>query len=125
MTLTLSTERTAPESEARRRLRAFQRHLALWTLQAWLSMFFIGAAYAKLTSSSELMVLLLGWPEDVDGSLVRAIGVLELSLGIGIVAPLLTWRLAPVMAVSAIGLTGMTGVSLALISGVRSSVSPG
>lgn len=77
-------------------------------------MFFIGAAYAKLTSPSDLLVILLGWPEGVDLAMVRAIGAVELSLAIGIVAPLLTWRLAPVMASSAIGLAGLTGFNLAL-----------
>lgn len=76
-------------------------------------MFFIGAAYAKLTSPPDLLIVLLGWPEGVDLTFVRAMGAVELSLAIGIVAPLLTWRLAPVMMASAFGLVGLTGFALA------------
>lgn len=108
-----SVTKTEPPSAARLRLRAFHRHLALWTLQAWLAMFFVGAGYAKLTSPSDLLVILLGWPEGVDPAFVRAMGAVELSLALGIVAPLLTWRLAPVVVLSAFGLIGLTGFSLA------------
>lgn len=108
-----SATKIEPPSAARLRLAAFHRHLALWTLQAWLSMFFVGAGYAKLTSSSDLLILLLGWPEGVDLKFVRAMGAAELSLAIGIITPLLTWRLAPVMVASALGLIGLAGFSLA------------
>lgn len=120
MTLTFPTApsrvpatKREPPSAAQLRLRAFQRHLALWTLQVWLCMVFVGAGYAKLTSPSDLLVILLGWPEGVDLTFVRAMGAAELSLAIGIVAPLLTSRLAPVMMASAFGLVGLTGFSLA------------
>lgn len=95
-------------------LGAFQRHLALWTLQAWLAMFFIGAAYAKLTAAPELLVILLGWPQGIEREIVRLIGAAELALGIGVLAPLLTWRLAPIMSASAIGLAGLAGFNLVL-----------
>lgn len=53
-------------------------------------MFFGGAAYAKLTSTLDLLTVLLGWPEDAGLSLVRAVGALELTLAVGVLAPLLT-----------------------------------
>lgn len=77
-------------------------------------MFFIGAAYAKLTATPELLVILLGWPQGVDLKIVRLIGAVELSLSIGILSPLLMWRLAPIMSASAIGLAGLAGFNLVL-----------
>lgn len=107
-----SATQSEPPSAAQLRLRAFRRHLALWTLQVWLCMLFMGAGCAKLTSPLDLLVILLGWPEGVELTFVRAMGTAELSLAIGIVAPLLTSRLAPVMMASAFGLVGLTGFSL-------------
>lgn len=105
---------TAPVIAARLRLRAFQRHMALWTLQGWLAMFFGGAAYAKLTSTLDILTVLLGWPEYAGLGLVRAVGACELTLAVGVLAPLLTWRLAPIMSTSAMGLFGLSGFNLAL-----------
>ena len=100
---------------ARSRLRAFYLHMALWTVQAWLAMFFAGAAYAKLTQSQEILGHLLGWSEDVDLTVVRALGMIELALAFGILAPLVAWRGGgQVMALSVIGMIGLTASALAL-----------
>lgn len=89
--------------------------MALWTLQAWLAMFFTGAAYAKLTQSQEMLGHLLGWSQGADLTLVRAVGMIELSLALGVLAPLVAWRGGGVvMAFSAIGLTVLTAFTLAL-----------
>lgn len=99
---------------ARSRLHAFQRHLGLWTLQGWLAMFFGGAAYAKLTSPLDILTVLLGWPEDAGLTFVRMVGIVELILAVGILTPLLSWRLGPVMWISSMGLFLLSGFNLAL-----------
>lgn len=100
---------------ARDRLRAFYLHMTLWTVQAWLAMFFAGAAYAKLTQSQEILGHLLGWTGDVDLMVVRALGMIELALAFGVLAPLVAWRGGgQVMALSAIGMIGLTALAMAL-----------
>lgn len=100
---------------AQQRLQAFYLHMALWTLQAWLAMFFAGAAYAKLTQPHEMLSLLLGWPEGVDLGVVQAVGVVELALAGGVLAPLAAWRGGgQVMAFSVIGMIGLTAFTGAL-----------
>lgn len=99
-----------PQTAAQARLRAFRTHLALWTLQAWLAMFFVGAAYAKLTEPIDLLIVLLGWPASVDPVLTRAVGVLELVLAGAMVLPLVSWRIGgPITTASAIVLVGLAG----------------
>lgn len=105
----------AGPARAGNRLRAFYLHMALWTVQAWLAMFFAGAAYAKLTQSHEILSLLLGWPEGVDLAVVRAVGLIELALAFGVLAPLAAWKGGgQVMAFSVIGMIGLTAFTLAL-----------
>lgn len=108
-------ERSRDASPARLRLRAFYFHMALWTVQAWLAMFFAGAAFAKLTQSHDILTHLLGWSEGVDPALVRAVGIAELVLAIGVLAPLVAWRGGGrVMAFAVIGMIGLTAFTLAL-----------
>lgn len=45
----LPSSLSTPWSPSQARLRRHQTNLALWTLQGWLAMFYIGAGYAKLT----------------------------------------------------------------------------
>lgn len=106
---------SAAPSVAQNRLRAFYLHIALWTVQAWLAMFFAGAAYAKLTQSQEILGHLLGWSEGVELSVVRMLGMIELVLACGVLAPLVAWRGGgQVMALSAIGMIGLTAFTFAL-----------
>lgn len=89
----------------------------LWTLQGWLAMFFIAAAYTKLSQPQDLLAILLPWTEAAPAVMVKAIGWGELALGLGVLAPLVSWRLGrPAMMLSAVGLTAsaliMTGVHL-------------
>ncbi|WP_299177370.1 DoxX family protein [uncultured Brevundimonas sp.] len=110
-----SADGAAGPTPAAHRLRAFYLHMALWTVQAWLAMFFVGAAYAKLTQPQELLGLLLGWSQGVDHDIVRAVGMIELALALGVLAPLVAWRGGgQVMAFSAIGMIGLTAFALAL-----------
>lgn len=78
---------------ASQRLRHLYRHLGLWVLQGWLAMFFMGAAIAKLSQPHELLVHLMQWPEFFDAGAVRLAGAVEMALALGILAPLVSWRL--------------------------------
>ncbi|KAK0351481.1 hypothetical protein LTR94_024784 [Friedmanniomyces endolithicus] len=95
--------RPRPASAPLRRLHRLYRHLALWVLQSWLAMFFIAAAYAKLTQPQDLLALLMVWPNGASLTTVRAIGGAELALGAAMVSPLISWRrFGPLMIASAI-----------------------
>ena len=65
----------------------------LVTLHGWLAMFFLAAAWAKLTEPFDLVSLLLIWPADTTADVVRAVGWIELVLATAVAAPLLRdWR---------------------------------
>lgn len=70
------------------KLRAHYRSMARWTLQGWLTMFYLGAGYAKLNESPELLGVLLIWPSHVDPFVVRALGGLELFMALGFILTL-------------------------------------
>jgi hypothetical protein len=104
---------TAALSPRSRRLVADYANLALWTLQGWLSMFFIAAGYAKLTEPMANLTLLLGWPAAVSESLVRGVGGIEIGLAIGLLAPLASWRLGrPVLLMASATLSAMALIML-------------
>ncbi|MEN5362759.1 DoxX family protein [Brevundimonas intermedia] len=69
------------------------RHPLLWTLQGWLAMFYLAAGYAKVTETEANLNALLTWPVWVDPAVVIVIGVLEIALALGVLMPLLSWRL--------------------------------
>ncbi len=102
-------------STARNRTVAAYRNLALWTLQGWVAMFFLAAGYAKLTEPMTNLVTLMRWPTLVAEPLVRGVGIVEIALALGMLAPLASWKLGrwPLL-VSATGLiaieTAMLGI---------------
>lgn len=70
-------------------------------------MFYIGAALAKLTQPHGLLVHLMRWPALVDPGVVQLIGVIELALAIGLMTPLVSWRIfRPVLLICAAALMG-------------------
>lgn len=72
-------------------------------------MFFIAAAVAKLGQPQDLLNVLLDWPGRVDPVVVRYVGVAELTLGAGLLAPIISWRwFRPVLLLSAAALLGET-----------------
>lgn len=73
------------------RLIRFYRHVFLWVLQGWLAMFYLGAAFAKLSQPHDLLAYLMGWPAQVDPGLVQTIGWVELVLAVGVIAPMISW----------------------------------
>lgn len=95
----------APQTDSRRLSRLY-RHLALWVLQSWLAMFFIAAGYAKLTQPQEILAVLMVWPADASEGAIQLIGCVELALAVGMVSPLLSWRLfLRLMLIACVGLT--------------------
>ena len=102
-----------PVSAARARTIAGYRNLALWTLQGWAAMFFFAAGYAKLTESFGNLVALMNWPALVSENLVRGVGIVEIVLALGLLAPLVSWKLGrwPLL-ISAAGLTALEAVML-------------
>lgn len=102
-------------SAAQVRNRAAFRNLTLWTLQGWVAMFFLAAGYAKLSEPLSTLTALMGWPGLVSESLVRGIGIVEMVLAIGMIAPLASWKLGrwPLLVASA-GLIVMEATMLAV-----------
>jgi hypothetical protein len=125
-TFSSDTNAASPVQTARARTLATYRNLALWTLQGWIAMFFIAAGYAKLTESMDNLITLLAWPALVSASLVRGVGIVEIVLALGILAPLVSWRIGrPLLIVSAAGLVVLEAVMLgvhALSGGIGLSV---
>lgn len=105
----------APVSAARARAVAGYRNLALWTLQGWAAMFFFAAGYAKLTEPLDNLVTLMNWPALVSENLVRGVGIAEIVLALGMLAPLVSWKLGrwPLL-ISAAGLTALEVVMLSV-----------
>lgn len=89
----------------RARSRAAYKNIALWTLQGWIAMFFIAAGYAKMTEPMTNLITLMGWPAVAPENMVRGLGVVEVVLALGVLSPLLSWRLfRPILLTSAVGL---------------------
>ena len=110
-TFTTST----PVLTARDRTLATWRNMALWTLQGWIAMFFIAAGYAKLTESMDNLVTLMGWPALVSEQLVRGVGIAEIVLAVGVLAPLVSWKIGrPLLVVAAAGLVILETVMLGI-----------
>lgn len=100
---------------ARQRVNRFYRHMALWTAQGWLAMFLAGSACAKLTEPVDLLIILLGWPESGDLAFVRTLGWIELAMAVGILAPLVSWRIGrPILLISSAAVVISTGAMAAL-----------
>lgn len=88
-------------------------NLGLWTFQGWLAMFFSAAGYAKLTESMTNLVTLMTWPALVGESLVRGLGIAEIALAMGLLVPLISWKVGrPILMTSAIGLAILQTVML-------------
>jgi len=109
----LTTSSVTPVSAARARLMASYRNMALWTLQGWIAMFFIAAGYAKLTEPMDNLVALMEWPGLVSQAFVQGLGIAEIVLALGVLAPLVSWRIGrPILVMSAAGLIVLEAVML-------------
>lgn len=54
----------------------------VWSAQILLTMFFIGAGYAKLTAPIDHLGILLGWTAGAPSYLLRVFGLVEICLGV-------------------------------------------
>lgn len=100
---------------ARSRIAKTYLNLGLWTFQGWIAMFFIAAGYAKLTESMDNLVTLMGWPALVPQQFVRGVGIAEIVLALGMLAPLVSWKIGrPLLMVAAFGLAILEAVMLAV-----------
>ncbi|MEN5362551.1 DoxX family protein [Brevundimonas intermedia] len=108
--MTTSTFTTAPS-----RSRAAYANIALWTLQGWIAMFFIAAGYAKLTEPMTNLINLMGWPAVAPENMVRGLGVVEIVLAIGVLSPLISWRIGrPLLMTAATGLIVLESTMLVI-----------
>lgn len=101
------TDRSTRVSPPNPRNRLFQtyRHMALWTLQGWIAMFFIAAGYAKISEPMTNLIALMTWPALVSPAFVRGVGIAEMALALGLLAPLVSWKIGrPILMVAASGL---------------------
>jgi len=93
---------------AQTRLCLTYRNLGLWTFQGWIAMFFLAAGYAKLTEPMDNLITLMDWPARVSTELVRGVGIVEIVLALGILVPILSWRVGrPVLVTASLGLIGL------------------
>ena len=107
------TTTTLPAPQARSR--AAYRNIALWTLQGWIAMFFIAAGYAKLTEPMTNLINLMGWPAVAPENMVRGLGLVEVVLALGVLSPLISWRVGrPLLLTAATGLVLMEAAMLAI-----------
>ncbi len=97
----MATSTLTPRSRAH----ADYLNIALWTLQGWLTMFFVAAGYAKLTEPMQNLVALMRWPALASENFVRGLGVVELVLALLVLAPLISWKIGrPLLLTAAAGL---------------------
>lgn len=97
----MATSTLTPRSRAH----ADYLNIALWTLQGWLTMFFVAAGYAKLTEPMQNLVALMRWPALASENFVRGLGVVELVLALLVLAPLASWKIGrPLLLTAAAGL---------------------
>lgn len=76
----------------------------LWILQGILAAAFLGAGFMKLTQPREKLEANMGWVNDFASGRVKAIGLLEMLAGLGLILPAVL-DIAPVLtAWAAIGL---------------------
>jgi len=96
------------------RLRQSYRNLTLWTLQGWLSMFFLAAGWAKATEPLPTLVQLMGWPAFVPVEMVQGLGLAEMVLALLVLAPLVSWKWGrPLLVMAVSGLLALEVVMLA------------
>ena len=99
---------TSTLTSAAARSRTAYANIALWTLQGWVAMFFIAAGYAKLTEPMTNLINLMGWPAVAPENMVRGLGVVEIVLAMGVLSPLISWRVGrPLLLTAAVGLIVM------------------
>lgn len=92
----------------------------LWVLHGWMAMFFLGAAYAKLTEPIALLSVLMEWPAATTPQVVRAVGWIELGLALLQLAPFLSaTRAARALALASTAVLAINAVTMTVLYIVR------
>jgi len=84
------TSTTLPVAQSR--TRSVYKNVTLWTFQGWIAMFFIAAGYAKLTEPMTNLIALMGWPAVAPENMVRGLGLVEMALGLSVLAAVVLLR---------------------------------
>lgn len=80
-------------------------NVALWIIAVLLGVAFIGAGTMKaLRPKDQLAAMGMGWTDDYSGNAVKAIGVLEILAGIGLILPAAVDVMPWMVPLSALGL---------------------
>ncbi|MCW0045783.1 DoxX family protein [Brevundimonas sp. BT-123] len=109
------TFRRPPDDHLDLHHRAAYANIALWTLQGWVAMFFIAAGYAKLTEPMTNLINLMGWPAVAPENMVRGLGVVEIVLAMGVLSPLISWRVGrPLLLTATVGLIVMEATMMTI-----------
>lgn len=107
------TSTTLPVAQSR--TRSVYKNVTLWTFQGWIAMFFIAAGYAKLTEPMTNLINLMGWPAVAPENMVRGLGLVEVVLALGVLSPLISWRVGrPLLLTAATGLVVMEAAMMAV-----------
>lgn len=92
----------------------------LWVLHGWMAMFFLGAAYAKLTEPIALLSVLMEWPAATTPQVVRAVGWIELGLALLQLAPCLSaTRAARALALASTAVLATNAATMTVLYIVR------
>lgn len=87
----------------------------LWTLQGWMAMFYLAAAFAKLTEPLEHLTILMTWPKWVTLETVQHVGVTEGVLALGLVAPLVSRRTGLWIMLASAGLLTLNAAAMTVL----------
>ena len=92
----------------------------LWILHGWMAMFFLAAAYAKLSEPIALLSILMDWPAATTPQVVRAVGWIELGLALLQLAPFLSAApVARALALASTAVLATNAVAMAMLYIVR------
>jgi uncharacterized membrane protein YphA (DoxX/SURF4 family) len=79
-------------------------NIALWIVTVVLALMFGMAGFAKLTQPYEKLTARMAWASDFSPRIVRAIGLIELLGGLGLILPAVTGILPVLVPLAAAGL---------------------
>lgn len=111
---------TAAQLRARRN----NTNLFLWTVQGWLAMFYIGTGYAKLSEPLEILAVLMDWPRAARPGVVQALGWVDITLALGMLLPLVSWRIGrPILLIAGLAMAvSQLGFLAYYVAGQRPSM---
>jgi putative oxidoreductase len=87
-------------------------NIALWVVQALLSLVFLAAGIPKATQPIPALATRIAWAKDIPAPLVRFIGVAETLGALGLILPALTGVLPWLTVAAAVGLAAVMVASI-------------